>query len=196
MLIISIPDSLCVYVSIRCSQAKQALDKVQHRFSLNDNTLPVSVSSTNVHQPEPTPVPVQQDELPFRGDKAYLLNKATSKFLAHRNITKHNSAPLFPASMSSPSDEPVLQGENVSCVIPHHPLSAQAIRVSIESKKDTKFKGSPVIALKNEIDRRFLSNGSETVPLETATAAASSSSSFDATEKETDQKAVRHEQVR
>jgi hypothetical protein len=58
--------------------------------------------------------------------------------------------------VSSPSDEPPAQGENVSCVIPHHPYSAQAIRVSLDSKKDTKFKGSPVTALKEEIDRYII----------------------------------------
>ena len=48
-------------------------------------------------------------------------------------------------------------------------------------------------ALKNEIDKRFLSNGSETAPLETAVVGVGSSTA--GMERETDQKSVRQEQV-
>lgn len=174
--------------------AKQAVEKVQHRISMKER--PGSFTGTGVdpifsRHSDPQIVPLDSKS---RGQTTS--GKDWNKSHAHKNVTKHNSAPLFPAQVTSPSDEPPAQGEDVSCVIPHHPLSAQAIRVSIETKKDSKVKGSPVTALKNEIDRRFLSNGSETAPLEAASAAASSSSCLQGVERETDQKAIRQEHVR
>lgn len=67
--------------------------------------------------------------------------------------------------------------------------------MSLETKKDTKFKGSPVTALKNEIDKRFLSNGSETAPLEAVSVGVGSSPGLQGLERETDQKSVRQEMV-
>ena len=209
------------------------MDQVQHRISLHEaymSDTPTPTLSPMGRLSDPSPLPPAMlrrreaiDRKSFDLDTSPSSSSGSqakggggggggggrSSFaaaVAHRNITKHNSAPLFPAHVSSPSDDPPSQGgENLSCVIPHHPLSAQAIRVSMETKKDSKFKGSPVTALKNEIDKRFLSNGSETAPLEAASlgvgAASSSSSSSgvgggpQGVERETDQKAVRQEMV-
>ncbi|KAL8623749.1 hypothetical protein ACOMHN_040095 [Nucella lapillus] len=179
--------------------AKHSVDYAQHRISLHEAYFS-EMSSTSSSIPSTgrlsDPSPVVPALLQRRDDTDSSPSPRATKgrSTAHKNITKHNSAPLFPAQVTSPSDDPPSQGEQVSCVIPHHPLSAQAIRVSIETKKDTKFKGSPVTALKNEIDKRFLSNGSETAPLEAASVGVGTAAALQ--ERETDQKAVRQELVR
>ena len=187
-----------------CAQAKHAVDQVQHRISLHETYLPDSPAASTMGRlsdPSPLPPAVMRRREAINRDVISEPDASSSsqgkggRSQTHKIVTKHNSAPLFPARVSSPSDDPPSQGENVSCVIPHHPLSAQAIRVSLETKKDTKFKGSPVTALKNEIDKRFLSNGSETAPLEAAAVGVGSSSGLQGLERETDQKSTRQEMV-
>lgn len=186
------------------AQAKHAVDQVQHRISLHETYLsdsPAASTMGRLSDPSPLPPAVMRRREAINRDVINEPDASGSsqgkggRSQTHKNVTKHNSAPLFPARVSSPSDDPPSQGENVSCVIPHHPLSAQAIRVSLETKKDTKFKGSPVTALKNEIDKRFLSNGSETAPLEAAAVGVGSSSGLQGLERETDQKSTRQEMV-
>ncbi|KAK0061197.1 tensin-4-like isoform X2, partial [Biomphalaria pfeifferi] len=79
----------------------------------------------------------------------------TRQTTPHSSPFKRNSVP--PQGMSSlvPSSPP-----------PPHPLSAMAIKESLENRNsNSKFKGSPVTALKNEIDRRLpMSNGTEVSP--------------------------------
>ena len=180
------------------------MDQVQHRISLHETYLPDSPAASTMGRlsdPSPLPPAVMRRREAINRDVISEPDASSSsqgkggRSQTHKIVTKHNSAPLFPARVSSPSDDPPSQGENVSCVIPHHPLSAQSIRVSLETKKDTKFKGSPVTALKNEIDKRFLSNGSETAPLEAAAVGVGSSSGLQGLERETDQKSTRQEMV-
>ncbi|KAK3737145.1 hypothetical protein RRG08_016451 [Elysia crispata] len=118
--------------------AKHEIQRVKHSPERSNSNNNHSSNSSNSNSPASNPN--RRSEIPTRQS-----TPKTSPF-------KRNSVPpQVPLSSSQP-----------------HPLSALAIKESMESKagsKGSKFKGSPVTALKNEIDRRLaMSNGEEPPP--------------------------------
>ncbi|RUS74722.1 hypothetical protein EGW08_017518, partial [Elysia chlorotica] len=119
--------------------AKHEIHRVKHspdRSNSNNNNSSNSSSNNN----SPASNPNRRSEIPTRQS-----TPKTSPF-------KRNSVP---PQVTLSSSQP-------------HPLSALAIKESLESKaasKGSKFKGSPVTALKNEIDRRLsMTNGDDPPP--------------------------------
>ncbi|GFR69655.1 SH2 domain-containing protein 5 [Elysia marginata] len=117
--------------------AKHEIHRVKHSPDRSTNN---NHSSNSSNSNSPASNPNRRSEIPTRQS-----TPKTSPF-------KRNSVP---PQVSLSSSQP-------------HPLSALAIKESLESKagsKGSKFKGSPVTALKNEIDRRLsMSNGEEPPP--------------------------------
>ncbi|GFO37540.1 hypothetical protein PoB_006404500, partial [Plakobranchus ocellatus] len=125
-------------IAARRDWAKHEIQRVKHAQQSPDRGNSNSSNSSTSNSPASNPN--RRSEIPKRQS-----TPKTSPF-------KRNSVP---PQVSLSSSQP-------------HPLSALAIKESMESKaasKGSKFKGSPVTALKNEIDRRLaMTNGEEPPP--------------------------------
>ncbi|XP_041377985.1 uncharacterized protein LOC121390269 [Gigantopelta aegis] len=131
--------------------AKQTVDKVKHRSSGVDHD-----AKPNQNQSASSSPSSSSSSPPLSSTSKSSATPMTAlKTALQAAAAKYN--PLSPQT-SSPS-----RNSNNNCVVSslqYHPLSAAAIKESLENSNNcNKFKGSPVTALKDEIDRHFLCNG-------------------------------------
>ncbi|XP_025079036.1 uncharacterized protein LOC112555074 [Pomacea canaliculata] len=113
--------------------AKQAVDKVQHRFSLHEVSMPSTSQPIPSRLSEPHALPSSSSDKSAKG-------AGGGKSYVHKNITKHNSAPLFPAQLPSPSDEPPAQGSRCRVSYPtthcqHRPFECPSSPRKIPNSK-------------------------------------------------------------
>ncbi|XP_055958510.1 uncharacterized protein LOC126827120 isoform X2 [Patella vulgata] len=112
-------------------KAKQVVDKVKHRSPVEASTLQLRRTTS------PPSGAIQCRESSY--DPRSSINQSAAAAAAKRNST--------PASVPSLTNQ-------------HQSISVAAMKNSVEiNHNNAKIKGSPVTALKDEIDRRFLSNG-------------------------------------
>ncbi|XP_067658398.1 tensin homolog isoform X1 [Haliotis asinina] len=96
---------------------------------------PVTDPSSPVHRRTESPPPTSSSTSQIATPRSALQLAASKRNSTPPQVPSHNS--------------------------PHHSLTVAAIRESLDnSNNSNKFKGSPVTALKDEIDRRFMCNGS------------------------------------
>ncbi|KAH9510256.1 hypothetical protein Btru_042590, partial [Bulinus truncatus] len=101
-------------------------------------------------------------------DRNYNSSAASAAANRRSEIPTRQSTPLSsPFKRNSVPPQVSLSSSLVPSSTPPHPLSAMAIKESLETRNsNSKFKGSPVTALKNEIDRRLpMSNGADVHPV-------------------------------